>query len=50
MAIKTGINDDYYTEITEGDIDGNDKVVVESYVTNQKNDGPSFALPQPKRF
>ncbi len=50
VAVKTGISDDFHTEVLSGPLSEGDEIVVEYTVSGRKNKGPGFALPQPKRF
>ncbi len=50
VVIKTGISDDFHTEILSGPLSEGDKIVVEYTISGGTNKGPGFALPQPKRF
>ena len=48
--IKTGISDDYYTEILEGDIKDGDEVVIEAVLDSKSLSDTFGPLPQPRRF
>ncbi len=50
VEIKTGISDDFYTEIIDGPLSEKDQVVVEYILSGKEGKGTGFALPQPKRF
>ncbi|HVY54168.1 MAG TPA: efflux RND transporter periplasmic adaptor subunit [Thermodesulfobacteriota bacterium] len=49
VPVKTGVSDDAYTEILEGDLKEGQEVIVEA-VTGSKTEGGSSYLPQPRRF
>jgi HlyD family secretion protein len=49
LPVKTGVSDDIYTEILDGDIKEGQKVIVEA-VAGSKSNGSSSYLPQPRRF
>jgi len=49
VPVKTGVSDDAYTEILDGDLKEGQKVIVEA-VSGSKADGGSSYLPQPRRF
>ncbi len=50
VEIRTGISDDFYTEVVDGPLSEGDSIVVEYTTSGGSNKGPGFALPQPKRF
>lgn len=50
VVIETGISDDFHTEILSGPLSEGDEIVVEYTISGGTNNGPGFALPQPKRF
>lgn len=50
VMIKTGISDDYYTEILEGDIKDGDEVVIEAVLDSKSLSDTFGPLPQPRRF
>ena len=50
VGIETGISDDFHTEIVNGPLSEGDEIVVEYTISGGNNNGPGFALPQPKRF
>lgn len=49
LPVKTGVSDDIYTEILDGDLKEGQKVIVEA-VAGSKSNGSSSYLPQPRRF
>jgi HlyD family secretion protein len=49
LPVKTGVSDDVYTEILDGDIKEGQKVIIEA-VSGSKTNGNSSYLPQPRRF
>ncbi|MEW6145905.1 MAG: efflux RND transporter periplasmic adaptor subunit [Thermodesulfobacteriota bacterium] len=49
LPVKTGVSDDIYTEILDGDLREGQKVIIEA-VTGSKSNGSSSYLPQPRRF
>jgi HlyD family secretion protein len=49
LPVKTGVSDDVYTEILDGDLKEGQKVIIEA-VTGSKSNGSSSYLPQPRRF
>ncbi len=49
LPVKTGVSDDIYTEILDGDLKEGQKVIVEA-VAGSKPNGSSSYLPQPRRF
>ncbi len=50
INIKTGISDDFHTEILEGDVKIGDDIIIESYLSEKEKNKTAFTLPQPKRF
>ena len=49
VPVKTGVSDDAYTEILDGDLKEGQEVIVEA-VTGSKTESGSSYLPQPRRF
>lgn len=49
LPVKTGVSDDIYTEILDGDLKEGQKVIVEAVAGSKSNGGSSY-LPQPRRF
>jgi len=49
VLVKPGVGDGRYTEITEGNIDEGDEVIIEALIKNDSGNNASY-LPQPKRF
>ena len=50
VEIEPGISDDSYTEISGGALSEGDEIVTEYSFSGKDPKGPSFTLPQPKRF
>ena len=49
IAVKPGVGDGRFTEITDGDIKEGEEVIVEALIKEDSGDNTSY-LPQPKRF
>jgi len=49
VQVKPGIGDGRHTEITQGDINEGDEVIVEALIKDDSGNNASY-LPQPKRF
>lgn len=49
VPVKTGVSDDAYTEILDGDLKEGQEVIVEAVTGSKAGSGSSY-LPQPRRF